>query len=87
MYYTGMDPYTGEKIFVARTIEEKKMQRALLHFNRPENRSTVMKALAEAGREDLVPVLLPDHGGRHRHDERPGHGDAHRKRKKKGSSR
>ena len=87
MYYTGMDPYTGEKIFVARTIEEKKMQRALLHFNRPENRSTVMKALAEAGREDLVTVLIPDHGGRNRHGERPGHGDARRKRKKKGSSR
>jgi hypothetical protein len=27
MYYTGIDPYTGKKIFVARNIEEKRKQK------------------------------------------------------------
>ena len=46
-------------------MREKKMQRALLHFNKKENRQTVMEALHEAHREDLIPVLL-GHGGQHK---------------------
>lgn len=61
MYYTGMDPLTGKKIHVARSREEKKMQRALLHFNRKENRKTVREALRVTGREELADVLT---GGR-----------------------
>ncbi|MDE6499771.1 MAG: DUF3362 domain-containing protein, partial [Rikenella sp.] len=30
MFYTGIDPYTGEKLYVARTREEKARQKA--HF-------------------------------------------------------
>lgn len=58
MYYTERDPFTMEKIYVAKTEEEKKMQRALLHFNKKENYSLVKKALKKAGREDLTEVLL-----------------------------
>ncbi len=58
MYYTEMDPFTMKKVYVAKTEEEKKMQRALLHFNKRENRRTVIKALKKAGREDLTEVLL-----------------------------
>ena len=58
MYHTEMDPFTMEKVYVAKTIEEKKMQRALMHFNKKENRKTVLKALRKAGREDLAEVLL-----------------------------
>lgn len=58
MYYTERDPFTGEKIYVPKDLEEKKMQRALMHFNKPENRETVRKALQRAHREDLIPVLL-----------------------------
>ena len=47
-----------KKIYVAKTEQEKRMQRALLHFNKKENRSLVKKALIEAGREDLMEVLL-----------------------------
>ena len=38
-------------------LKEKKMQRALLHFHKKENRQTVIQALKTAGREDLIPVL------------------------------
>ncbi len=58
MYHTGQDPLTGEKVFVADTLEEKKLQRALLHFHKKENRKLVRQALSEAGREDLMEVLL-----------------------------
>ena len=60
MYYTGIDPMTMKPVYVAKDMEEKKMQRALIHYNKPENRGTVIKALKKAGREDLINVLLKD---------------------------
>ena len=56
-YYTEKDPFTGEDVYVAKTLEEKKMQRALLHFNKKENRAMVEKALKKIGRYDLIGVL------------------------------
>ena len=45
-------------MYVAKDVEEKRMQRALMHFNKKENRETVKKALKKAGRQDLMGVLL-----------------------------
>lgn len=58
MYHTELDPLTMEPVYVAKDMEEKKMQRALIHFNKPENRKLAEKALAKAGRADLIPVLF-----------------------------
>jgi len=54
MYWTGLDPATGEAVHVARGERERAMQRALLQFRKPENRELVREALAAAGRLDLV---------------------------------
>ena len=54
MYYTGLDPFTGKKVYVAREYEEKIMQRALLQWNRRENYPIVRKALTSCGRTDLI---------------------------------
>ena len=54
MYYTGMNPLTGEKVFAARSPEEKKMQRALMQYKKPENYDAVYKALCLTGRRDLI---------------------------------
>lgn len=54
MYYTGYDPRTMIKVFVPRSKEEKKMQRALLQYNYPHNYNLVYKALKKVGREDLI---------------------------------
>ena len=54
MYYTGINPLDGKKVYVATDYEEKQLQRALLQFNRPQNREMVIKALKKAGREDLI---------------------------------
>ncbi|MDR1943570.1 MAG: YgiQ family radical SAM protein, partial [Synergistaceae bacterium] len=45
MYHTEIDPFTGERVYVAKTDEEKKMQRALLQYWMPRNRALVAKAL------------------------------------------
>ena len=54
MFYTGLDPYTLERVYVPRTPEEKAEQRALLQYFRPENHATVRAALRRAGRADLI---------------------------------
>jgi uncharacterized radical SAM protein YgiQ len=49
MYRTGLDPRTMQPVYVARGERERRLQRALLHFNNPENRKQVIEALKEAG--------------------------------------
>ena len=60
MYYTGLDPRPGEDfrpVYVPRG-RDANLQRALLQFNRKENRSLVIEALGKAGRMDLMKTLL-----------------------------
>ena len=54
MYYSEIDPRTMKPVYVAKTPEEKAMQRALLQWRRPDKRALVIKALMQAGREDLI---------------------------------
>ena len=54
MYYTGLDPRTGEKVYVPKSAREKAMQRALLQYKNPENYELVKEALLESGRSDLI---------------------------------
>ncbi|MDR2087828.1 MAG: YgiQ family radical SAM protein [Clostridiales Family XIII bacterium] len=58
MYYTGLDPFTGEAVYVAKSPEERRMQRALLHANKPENRTLAKAALAKAGRAEDAALLF-----------------------------
>lgn len=54
MYYTGIDPRGGEKVYVAKNPHEKAMQRALIQYKRPEHYELVKEALLLARREDLI---------------------------------
>jgi uncharacterized radical SAM protein YgiQ len=54
MYYTGIDPFTKKPVDVARHLRDRKLQRALLQFFKPENYFDVRKALLQAGRADLI---------------------------------
>jgi len=54
MYYSGYDPRTMEEVYVARSKEAKKMQRALLQYHKKRNHQIVRKALKMAGRRDLI---------------------------------
>lgn len=70
MFYTGLDPFTMKKVYVATDYEEKKMQRALLQWNRKENHETIRIALRKAGRPELIGydqdcLVPPDRSGNH----------------------
>jgi uncharacterized radical SAM protein YgiQ len=54
MYHTGLDPRAMQEIFVPRGDREKRLQRSLLHFNHPENRSLVREALRQIRREAFL---------------------------------
>ena len=54
MYYSGVDPESGQSVFVARNPHDKAMQRALMQYRAPRNRKLVLEALQKAGRMDLV---------------------------------
>ena len=54
MFYTGIDPFTMQEVFVPTDYEEKQMQRALLQYKKPENADLVRKALTKCGRTDLI---------------------------------
>ena len=64
MYWTGLNPRNRlengefEEVYVARGAHERRLQRALLQFNRRENWPLVKEALEKAGRKDLIKILL-----------------------------
>ena len=54
MYYTGIDPLSGEKVYVEQSPHGKAMQRALIQYRLPQNRALVAEALKLAKRTDLI---------------------------------
>jgi uncharacterized radical SAM protein YgiQ len=50
IYWTGLHPMTGQPVHVARDMEEKRMQKALLRWGDPKNRPLVEQALRRVGR-------------------------------------
>ncbi len=68
MYYTGVDPRDGKKVYVCRNPHEKAMQRALIQYRNPKNYDLVYEALVKAGRQDLIGferncLIRPKHAG------------------------
>lgn len=71
MYYTGLDPMSMKPVYVARGGRERRLQRALLEYFRPERYWELREALRRAGRPELIgdgPACLiparPPRGGR-----------------------
>lgn len=54
MYFTGINPLDGSKVYVCRNPHEKAMQRALIQYSDPKNYDLVKEALVKTGREDLI---------------------------------
>ena len=54
MYYTGIDPRTGQSVYVPKSPHEKAMQRALIQYRDPKHYDLVLEALRKTGRMDLV---------------------------------
>lgn len=54
MFYTELDPYTMEPVYVAKSEHDKALQRALLQYYNPKNQALVEEALKKAKRFDLI---------------------------------
>lgn len=54
MFYTELDPYTLQPVYVAKNPHDKAMQRALMQYFNPKNRALVEEALKKTGRTDLI---------------------------------
>jgi uncharacterized radical SAM protein YgiQ len=54
MYYTGFDPFTRERVHTARTLREKRRQKALLLYWDPAQHELAREALIANRRGDLI---------------------------------
>jgi uncharacterized radical SAM protein YgiQ len=74
MYHTGVDPFTKKPVYIAKQLRDRKMQRALMQFFKPDNYFEVRRALEQAGRQDLIgsgcDCLIPDRPPREALDKR-----------------
>lgn len=58
IYHTGSDPFSGEAIHVPRTTKERRLQKALLLYHKPESKQDVLEALRLCKRENDIAELL-----------------------------
>ena len=65
IYYTGIHPYTGEKVYTARSEKEKLAQRQFFFWYKLEARTQLISELKRMHRPDLLERLYPG-GGRYR---------------------
>ncbi len=54
MFYTGTDPLTGEKVYSATDLREKRMMKALIFYWDSQHWPLAREALKKAGRGDLI---------------------------------
>lgn len=59
IYYTGIHPYTGEKIYCATKPEEKLAQRQYFFWYDRNYRSSIIRSLQRIHRPDLIAALFP----------------------------
>ena len=64
-WYTGYDPYTMEKVFSAKTPQEKLDQRQFFFWYKPEQRPHIERTLRSMGRPDLIEALYGKQTGRY----------------------
>ncbi len=58
IYHTGQDPFSGEKIYIPHSAKERRLQKALLIFHRPESKKDVLEALSICQRKDVAKKLF-----------------------------
>lgn len=78
LWHTGRDPFTGESVYVPRSLKERRLQKALLLWHLPENQGEVVEALRLCHRDKDAGELLGNRRTRppsspRRRPERPRH--------------
>lgn len=70
MFYTGIDPLTGDPVYSARDLREKRMMKALVFYWDPQHWPLARAALRQVGRHDLIGrgpnALVPPEGAEDR---------------------
>lgn len=59
IYYTGYHPYTGEKVYTARTPQQKLAQRQFFFWYKSDQRAGIIAELRKMKRQDLIGKLFP----------------------------
>ncbi len=57
MYYSGMNPENGEKVYVAHDMRDKEAQRRFFFWYKPEEREEIARILRRIKRGDLIKKL------------------------------
>ncbi|MBD5311570.1 MAG: YgiQ family radical SAM protein [Bacteroides sp.] len=60
IYYSGFHPYTGEKVFTARSEQQKLAQRQFFFWYKPEAKKEIVESLKRIHRPDLIRQLYGD---------------------------
>ena len=58
IFYTGINPYTGEKVYTAKRKEEKLLQREFFFWYKAESAAVIRREMERIGRRDLINRLL-----------------------------
>jgi len=62
MYFTGIDPFSGEEVYIPTGEREKRLQKALLLYHLSTMQPLVKEALKKAGRMEVAGALLVNRG-------------------------
>ena len=54
MYYTELNPYTMEKVYVPKSREERENQNMYFFWYTPDARKKIEKRLRKIGRDDIL---------------------------------
>ncbi|MBD5301862.1 MAG: YgiQ family radical SAM protein [Bacteroides sp.] len=65
IYYTGFHPYSGEKVYTAKTEKEKLAQRQFFFWWKAEEKNSIISELNKLHRRDLIGVLYPNNRVNH----------------------
>jgi radical SAM superfamily enzyme YgiQ (UPF0313 family) len=60
IYYTGIHPYTLERVYTARSKEQKNAQRQFFFWHDKQNKSAIIKELRRIHRHDLIQKIYPN---------------------------
>jgi len=58
IFYSGINPYTKEKVYSAKNLSEKEIQKKFFFYNNKENKEIIKNALLKIRRGDLVVKLF-----------------------------
>ena len=60
IYYTGYHPYTLEKVYTAKSTNDKTRQRQFFFWYEHSTKKTIIDSLKKLNRQDLIKKIYPN---------------------------